>query len=387
VNSGEYKVMGLAPYGEPRFKEFILRELIDLKEDGSFRLNIRYFDYLTGLRMTNRHFDKLFGGPPRSRESELTQRHMDIAASVQAVLEEAVIRLARTAQKLTGEKKLCLAGGVALNAVANGKLLRQNVFSELWVQPAAGDSGGAIGAALSAYHQKFEKPRLALFGDGMQGALLGPSESSESARDALLSLGARFKTLTEDEILERTADSLARGLVVGWHSGRMEFGPRALGGRSILADPRNPQMRELLNQKIKLRESFRPFAPAVPVESVDNYFGIDRPSSYMLFVTPVNPGQELPAVTHVDNSARIQTVDPKLNPRFHSLLKAFGRKTGLEVLVNTSFNVRGEPLVNTATDSYRCFMHSGLDVLVIENHWLEKKDQPEGDWQREISLD
>lgn len=387
VNSGEYKVMGLAPYGVPRFKDLILRELIDLKDDGSFRLNMKYFDYATGLRMTNTRFESLLGGPARAPESELMQRDMDIAASVQAVLEDAVVRLARTVQRITGERALCLAGGVALNCVANGRLLREKIFKDIWVQPAAGDSGGAIGAALAAYHQKFERPRILGAADRMRGALLGPAETSTSSRDALEKLGARFETLSEEQILERTASALAQGRVVGWHSGRMEFGPRALGSRSILADPRVKDMREVLNQKIKLREGFRPFAPAVPLETAERYFVLDRASPYMLLVTSVREGQGLPAVTHVDQSARVQTVDPAVNPRFHALLKEFGRKTGTEVLVNTSFNVRGEPLVNTAADSYRCFMHSGLDILVVENHWLEKSAQPAGDWQREIAPD
>jgi len=386
VNSGEYKLMGLAPYGRPIYREKILAELIDLREDGSFRLNMSYFNFATGLTMTNSKFHGLFGALPRVPETPIRQLDMDLAASVQSVIELAVLRLARTARQCTGERFLCLAGGVALNCVANGKLLREGIFDDIWIQPAAGDSGGAIGCALAVAHQKFGDPRSNEV-DPMANGYLGPAVDENDARQILHSLGAVFETLDDGELFSRAADRIAEGDVVGWFQGQMEFGPRALGNRSILADPRRPEMRENLNEKIKMREAFRPFAPAVPVESTLDYFNLDRPSPYMLLVAPVKDGVSLPAVTHVDSSARVQTVAASSNPRFHALLKAFGQRTGVEVLVNTSFNVRGEPIVRSCEDAYRCFMHSGIDLLVVGNMVLEKSRQPAGQWKREIELD
>ena len=398
VNSGEYKVMGLAPYGEPKYKDKILEHIVDLKEDGSFRLDQKYFDYCTGLRMTNEKFGELFGGKARTPEEMLTQHHMDLAASVQAVTEEIVIRLARSVRKETGAKNICLAGGVALNCVANGKLLRENLFDGIWVQPAAGDAGGAVGAAYAAYHGYLGQGRK-LNGhlDGMAGSYLGPEFGDDEIEQRLAAVGARYTRLTRDQLIEQTAQALADEKAVGWMQGRMEFGPRSLGARSILGDARSPSMQKTLNLKVKYRESFRPFAPAVLREDVDKYFDIKTDSPYMLMVAPVNedrrramsedeealfgidklnvPRSDIPAVTHVDYSARIQTVHKETNPAFHDLLTSFKAKTGYSVVVNTSFNVRGEPIVCTPEDAFRCFMGSEIEVLVVGNCFLRKEDQ------------
>jgi carbamoyltransferase len=399
VNSGEYKVMGLAPYGESKYADLILDRIMDLKEDGTFRLDQSYFDYCAGLTMTSGRFHDLFGGPPRLPEQPLTQRDMDLAASVQAVTEEVVLRLTRDLARESGSRNLCLAGGVALNCVANGKVLRDGRFDRIWIQPAAGDAGGAIGCALLAYHQHAEKPRTAPpLPDGMLGSYLGPSISSEEAADALRSLGAVFDVAeSEDALLERVAAALANGQAVGWFQGRMEFGPRALGARSILADPRSATMQKMLNLKVKFRESFRPFAPAVLREHVADWFELDCDSPYMMLVanlreerrieeTPEQresfglerlnvPRSEVPAITHVDYSARIQTVDARTNPRFHALLSRFHAHTGCPMLVNTSFNVRGEPVVCTPADAFRCFMGTEIDMLVVEDCVLLKERQ------------
>ncbi len=396
VNSGEYKVMGLAPYGEPKFAQLILDHLIDLKPDGTFRLDQSYFDYCTGLTMTNRRFNALFGGPPRKADEPLTQRHMDLAASVQAVTEEAVLRLARGIRAETGLRNLCLAGGVALNCVANGKILREGVFDEIWVQPAAGDAGGALGAALATYHLHAKQPRAARTGrDDMKGALLGNAFDDAEIETQLAAAGARFEKLTETQVIEQTATALATNAAVGWFQGRMEFGPRALGARSILGNPADPEMQRTLNLKVKFRESFRPFAPAVLREDVAEWFELDCDSPYMLLVAGVRadkrravndagkfgldklnmPRSSIPAVTHVDYSARVQTVTADVNPRFHALLARFKALTGVPVLVNTSFNVRGEPIVGTPADAFRCFMATELDLLVVGNFILRKSDQ------------
>jgi len=398
VNSGEYKVMGLAPYGEPKFKDLILDKIVDLKEDGTFRLDQQYFDYCTGLRMTNEKFGELFGGPARKPEEMLGQHHMDLAASVQAVTEEIVIRLARSVKKETGAKNICLAGGVALNCVANGKLLRENLFDGIWVQPAAGDAGGAVGAAYAAYHGYLGQSRQ-LNGhlDGMAGSYLGPEYSDDEIARRLTAAGAKFTVLTREQTIEQTAQALADGRAVGWMQGRMEFGPRSLGARSILGDARSPSMQKTLNLKVKYRESFRPFAPAVLREDVGEYFDIKTDSPYMLMVAPVVenrrramsqaeealfgidklnvPRSDIPAVTHVDYSARVQTVHKETNPAFHDLLESFKAKTGCSVLVNTSFNVRGEPIVCTPEDAFRCFMGSEIEVLVVGNCFLRKENQ------------
>jgi carbamoyltransferase len=398
VNSGEYKVMGLAPYGEPTYVDLIFDHLVDLKADGSFWLDQSYFNYATGLTMTSRKFDELFGGPPRDPEKLLTQRHMDLAASVQVVTEEIMLRITRDLAKTYGISNLCLAGGVALNCVANGKLLRDGRFKGIWIQPAAGDAGGSIGAALAAYHQHLGRPRQ-LNGalDGMQGSYLGPAFSQAEIEKRLAGVGAKFTAVGESELLENTCDALEAGHAVGWFQGRMEFGPRALGARSILGDPRNPEMQKTLNLKIKYRESFRPFAPSVLREDVADYFELDTGSPYMLLVAdvkrnrrqPMNPDQEklfgidklnilrsdIPAVTHVDYSARIQTVHAETNPRYHALLSTFKRRTGCSVLVNTSFNVRGEPIVCTPEDAFRCFMGTEMETLVMGNCILRKADQ------------
>jgi carbamoyltransferase len=404
VNSGEYKVMGLAPYGEPTFKQTILDHVIDLKEDGSFRLNMEYFDYCTGLRMTNEKFDDLFGGPPREAEALLTQREMDLAASVQAVIEEAVLRLARSLAEESSSKNLCLAGGVALNCVANGHLLRDGAFENIWVQPAAGDAGGALGAALAAYHLYQGQPRKTVTAedspdsrDSMAGSYLGPQFSPADIEKRLKDAGAHFVSLSDAEIIEKTADALAAEKAVGWFQGRMEFGPRALGGRSILGDPRSPAMQKTLNLKVKYRESFRPFAPSVLREDVADWFELDTDSPYMLLVADVKkdrqktmsakekslfgidklnvPRSDIPAVTHVDYSARVQTVHVDTNPRYHALITAFKHRTGCPVVVNTSFNVRGEPIVCTPEDAFRCFMGSEIDVMAVGNCYLEKQKQ------------
>ncbi|HEX8831604.1 MAG TPA: carbamoyltransferase [Longimicrobium sp.] len=398
VNSGEYKVMGLAPYGEPRYAATILERLMDIKEDGSFRLDQRYFDYCTGLTMTNARFGELFGGPPRRPDEPLTRRHMDLAASVQAVTEEVVLRLTRSIAAETGAKNLCLAGGVALNCVANGRVLRDGRFERIWIQPAAGDAGGALGAALAAYHGFAGHAREAPAGlDGMRGSFLGPSFEQREVERRLGAAGARFTVLDDAELLARTAAALAEGKAVGWFQGRMEFGPRALGARSILADPRSPEMQRRLNLKVKFRESFRPFAPSVLREEVARWFDLDEDSPYMLLVAdvaesrrlPPAPGHEalhgierlnaarseIPAVTHVDHSARIQTVHRETNPRYHALLVEWQALTGCPVLVNTSFNVRGEPIVCTPEDAFRCFMGTDIDVLVAENCFLLREEQ------------
>jgi carbamoyltransferase len=405
VNSGEYKVMGLAPYGEPRYAGAMLEHLVDLREDGSFRLNLEYFNYAVGLTMTNERFHTLFGGPPRRPGEPLTARHMDLAASVQAVLEEAVLRMTRWLGRETGAPNLCLAGGVALNCVANGKVLRDGVFRDLWIQPAAGDAGGALGAALAAHYLFEGNPRAAWAGDAMRGALLGPEFSQADVEDRLRRAGARFEAMNEAELLNACVDALEREQALGWFQGRMEFGPRALGARSILADPRSARMQSTLNLKVKRRESFRPFAPSVLRERVSDYFELDRASPYMLLVADVAqhrrmamsaeqkalfgieklnvPRSDIPAVTHVDYSARVQTVDAATNPRYHALLKAWETRTGCAVLVNTSFNVRGEPIVCTPEDAYRCFMGTGLDALAVGNCFLRKAEQreaPRGDY-------
>ena len=405
VNSGEYKVMGLAPYGSPTYADLILENIVDLKEDGSFWLDQSYFNYATGLTMTSRKFHDLFGGPPRDPETPLTQRHMDLAASVQKVTEEIMLRITRNLATTYQIENLCLAGGVALNCVANGKVLRDGSFKRIWIQPAAGDAGGAVGAALAAYHQHLGRARRtngAL--DGMQGSYLGPEFSQAEIEKRLAAAGAKFTVIDEPELFERTCDALEAGHAVGWFQGRMEFGPRALGARSILGDPRNPEMQKTLNLKVKYRESFRPFAPSVLREDVADYFELDADSPYMLLVAdvkrnrrrPMTAEQErlfgidklnvarsdIPAVTHVDYSARIQTVHAETNPRYHALLSAFKRRTGCAVLVNTSFNVRGEPIVCTPEDAFRCFMGTEMETLVIGNCVLRKADQ-ERDFTRD----
>ena len=398
VNSGEYKVMGLAPYGEPKFAQLILDNIIDLKPDGTFWLDQSYFDYCTGLRMTNDKFDRLFGAPARQPDELLIQRHMDLAASIQAVTEEVVLRLTRSLASETGAENLCLAGGVALNCVANGKVLRDGKFTRIWIQPAAGDAGGALGAALAAYHiYKGERREVDNRLDGMNGAYLGPAFDDDDSAGRLAAAGARFARLDDGALIARTADDLADGKALGWFQGRMEFGPRALGNRSIIADGRSRDMQSALNLKVKYRESFRPFAPAVLRSDVAEWFDLDDDSPYMLLVADVVkrrqrsmtaaeqalfgieklnvPRSEIPAVTHVDYSARIQTVHAETNPRFHALLSAFKAKTGCPVLVNTSFNVRGEPIVHTPEDAFRCFMGTELDALAVGNLYLVKGDQ------------
>lgn len=398
VNSGEYKVMGLAPYGKPIYARLILEHLIDVKEDGSFRLNLDYFDFCTGLRMTNEKFHSLFGGPPRSPDSHLTQRDMDLAASIQAVTEEVVLRLGRSVARETGERNLCLAGGVALNCVANGKLLREGLFDRIWVQPAAGDAGGALGAALLAVHQFKGAPRTVHAGtDAMKGSYLGPGYGQGDIEHRLAGAGARFISLSDDDLIRRTALALAEGKAVGWFQGRMEFGPRALGARSILGNPRDPGMQKSLNLRVKFRESFRPFAPSVLREDLSDWFDLDDDSPYMLLIAEVKerhrrvmtadeqdlfgieklnvPRSSIPAVTHVDYSARIQTVHADTNPQFHALLSRFKELTGCPILVNTSFNIRGEPIVCTPEDAFRCFMGCGIEVLVCGNCFLEKSGQ------------
>jgi carbamoyltransferase len=396
VNSGEYKVMGLAPYGRPKYRDLILEKLVDVKEDGSFRLNQKYFNYCTGLTMTNRAFDRLLGMKSRRPESPVTQVHMDLAASVQAVTEEIIIKLVTAAVEKYKVKNLCLAGGVALNCVANGKLVKRGIIDNLWVQPAAGDAGGALGAALAAYHQKLGSERNVNGSDAMKGAYLGPEFSNEEIEKRLTAMGATLTVLDDGEVLEKASAVLQNEQVVGWFQGRMEYGPRALGSRSILGDPRSPRMQKTLNLKIKYRESFRPFAPAVLAEDVGEWFDIDRSSPYMLLVADVLEKHRLapegadeafgidklnqlrssiPAVTHVDYSARVQTVHQETNPRFHALLSRFKQETGCPVLVNTSFNVRGEPIVCTPEDAFRCFMNTEMDVLMAGNCYMEKTAQ------------
>lgn len=398
VNSGEYKVMGLAPYGEPRYTDLILEHLMDVKPDGSFRLDLDYFDYCTGLRMTNEKFHALFGGPPRKPDELLTQRHMDLAASVQTALERVVLTLTRSIADETGLRNLCLAGGVALNCVANGKILRDGRFRSLWIQPAAGDAGGAIGSALAAYHLQLGHGRVLASGlDGMQGGYLGPGYSQDEIEQQLRGIGARFEVLHDDDLLDACVATLTQSRALGWFQGRMEFGPRALGGRSILGDPRSPTMQRDLNLKVKYRESFRPFAPSVLREDVSDWFEFEGDSPYMLLVAEVArsrrramteaekalfgieklnvPRSEIPAATHVDYSARIQTVHESTNPRYHALLTRFKARTGCPVLLNTSFNVRGEPIVCTPQDAFRCFMGSEMEALAIGNCFLQKDGQ------------
>ncbi|MEW6753702.1 MAG: carbamoyltransferase [Candidatus Latescibacterota bacterium] len=414
VNSGEYKLMGLAPYGQPRYVQRILDRLIDLKADGSFRLDTRYFDYLSGLRMTNERFARLFDGPPRAPESALTQREMDLARSCQAVTEEIMLRMARTVHRETGLPHLCLAGGVALNCVGNGRILREGPFRRVWIQPAAGDAGGAVGVALSLWHRYLGNPRQA---DGerdrMQAALLGPAFSERQIAAVLESQGATARRLSDDELPVAVAELLAHGKVVGWFQGRMEFGPRALGARSILGDPRSPRTQSVMNLKIKFRESFRPFAPSVLAEECRSFFQLECDSPYMLLVAPVRgarqiamtveqeqlfgidklhvPRSDIPAVTHVDYSARVQTVRREDNPLYWDTIRAFGNLTGYPLVVNTSFNVRGEPIVCTPEDAYRCFMRTEMDQLVLGPYLLDKAAQPPrqeaADWRQEFALD
>jgi carbamoyltransferase len=413
VNSGEYKLMGLAPYGEPEYVDLIMDHLLDLKEDGTFRLDMSYFNYAAGLTMTNRKFDALFGSPPRSPESEISQRDMDLARSIQVVTEEIVLRICNTVHKELKTDYLCMAGGVALNCVANGRILREGPFKDIWIQPAAGDAGGAVGSALSVWYQYLGNKRLVNPEDNMQGSYLGPRFSNDDIIHYLDSIGANYQ-LCEDEVLMlRLANFLAEEKIVGWFQGRMEFGPRSLGGRSIIADPRSHKIQKTMNLKIKYRESFRPFAPAVKAENVADWFDLDRKSPYMLLVAPVKQDKRLevrdehkqlfgieklnversriPAVTHVDYTARVQTVHVETNTRFYKLIDVFAQQTGCPVLVNTSFNVRGEPIVCSPEDAYRCFMRSEMDYLVLENVLLAKHEQPEwneqDDWREEFELD
>jgi carbamoyltransferase len=397
VNSGEYKLMGLSPYGEPKYVQQIFEHLVDVKPDGTFRLNISFFEYCTGLRMTNGKFDALFGGPARRPDEPLTQRHMDVAASIQVVLDEIVLRLTRSLALETGLENLCLAGGVALNCVSNGKIARDGRFKRIWVQPASGDAGGALGAALAAYHVYQRKPRHVNGGDTMRGAYLGPSFDQTEIEERLRGAGARFCVLGDDALLEACVNALTSGQAVGWFQGRMEFGPRALGARSILGDARSSSMQSVLNLKVKYRESFRPFAPSVLREDVAEWFELDGESPYMLLVAGVAsakrwatrpeqqqlfgidklkvPRSEIPAVTHVDYSARIQTVHQETNPRYHALISRFKERTGCPVIVNTSFNVRGEPIVCTPEDAFRCFMGTEIEALAIGNCFLRKEEQ------------
>ncbi|MEM7480668.1 MAG: carbamoyltransferase [Acidobacteriota bacterium] len=414
VNSGEYKLMGLAPYGEGRYADLIKEHLIDLRDDGSFRLNMEYFGYLSGLRMTNAKFAELFGGPPREPETPITKREMDLAKSIQEVTEEAVLRLARHAREATGQRNLCMAGGVALNCVANGILLREGIFDEVWIQPASGDAGGALGAALAVWHNALGNPRTTLPGkDSMRGAQLGPSFADDEIREFLDHHGYAYQELSADERPRRIAQIIAEENVVGLCQGRMEFGPRALGNRSIIGDPRSQSMQSVMNLKIKYRESFRPFAPTVLEERVSQYFDLDRASPYMLLVAGVEenlrtaprgdeqdldirewvnrPRSEIPAITHVDYSARVQSVSADTNPEYHAIIREFEALTGCGVIVNTSFNVRGEPIVCTPEDAYRCFMRTEMDYLVLGSFLLDKKDQAaveaREDWQDEYPLD
>ena len=414
VNSGEYKVMGLAPYGEPKYVKTILDNVLDVKPDGTFRLNMDYFDYCTGLRMTNKKFDAVFGGPPRQPESALSQREMDLARSVQEVTEMVMLRLANSLHRETGIPNLCLSGGVALNCVGNGRVLREGPFQGLWIQPAAGDAGSALGAALNVHYHYLNQPRTCpRKGDMMRGSYLGPCFSNEEIEGSLNQLDARYERVEDPALFRRVAEYLAEGKVIGWMQGPMEFGPRALGGRSILGDPRSEKMQSVMNLKIKYRESFRPFAPSVLRERVSDFFEMDTDSPYMLLVAPVVekrrravapdqqklwgidllnvPKSDIPAVTHVDYSARVQTVSPDTNPRYYQLLQAFEEQTGCGVLINTSFNVRGEPIVCTPEDAYRCFMRTEMDVLVLENCLVLKEQQKpvpkdEG-WMKEFELD
>jgi carbamoyltransferase len=413
VNSGEYKLMGLAPYGQPIHAQTIRDHLIDIKPDGTFRLDLSYFKFHRGFRMTSSRFDRLFGQPARQPESQLTQFHMDLAASIQVVTEDVVLRLARTLRQETGLSNLCLAGGVALNCVANGKLQRDGIFEQIWIQPASGDAGSALGAALVAWHQHFEQPRTPNPNDDMRGTYLGPQFSNAAVQAFLHQVQAPFHSLDDGPLFDRLAELLEQGKVVGWFNGPMEFGPRALGARSILGDPRKTEMQSVMNLKIKYRESFRPFAPAVLEEEASQQFELNAKSPYMLLVAPVRqelrlpqseeephlfgieklkvPRSSLPAITHVDYSARVQTVSPQTNPRFYGLIQAFRRRTGCPTLVNTSFNVRGEPIVCTPADAFRCFMRTEMDVLVLENQLLLKEEQPvtakDPSWMETFELD
>ena len=411
VNSGEYKVMGLAPYGKPVYKDLILSELIDLKEDGSFKLNMKYFNYCAGLTMTNKRFHALFGGPPRKPESKLTQRDMDLACSVQEVSEEIVMKMAHHIHRTTGQKNLCLAGGVALNCVSNGNLLRNGPFENIWIQPAAGDAGGALGAALFAWHQYAGKPRKAIPTDSQQGSYLGPGFSDEKIQSYLDENHIPFQRLDEEQLIQKVAELVRDEKVIGLFQGRMEFGPRALGNRSIIGDARSPKMQEIMNLKIKFRESFRPFAPSILKEKTSEFFDLDTESPYMLLVAPVRENirksqntegrfgldllhqirSDVPAITHVDYSARVQTVDGISNPLYYKLLCSFEALTGCPIIINTSFNVRGEPIVCTPEDAYRCFMRTNMDFLAIGSFLLEKKEQKpldkDVDWLKEFELD
>lgn len=415
VNSGEYKVMGLAPYGEPKYIKQILDNLIDLKEDGSFRLNMEYFNYCQGLTMTSEKFHQLFGAKPRTPETKLGQREMDLARSVQEVTEIAMLKMARHIRKATGQKNLCLAGGVALNCVANGKILREKIFDRIWIQPAAGDAGGALGAALFAYHQVLENARSVtnIKHDLQSGSYLGPAFNSSEIETYLKENNIPYHKYQNGQSIEQAAKAMADGKVIGWFNGRMEFGPRALGGRSIIGDPRKQDMQTTMNLKIKFRESFRPFAPSCLREVVSDYFELDSESPYMLLVAPVKeerrikmnedqenlfgidklnvPRSDLPSITHVDYSARVQTVEKDVNPRYYKLIEKFKELTGCGVVINTSFNVRGEPIVCSPEDAYRCFMRTNMDVLVLEDIILLKEDQPklenDSDWQTEFELD
>ncbi len=413
VNSGEYKLMGLAPYGEPKFVKTIKENLIDIKKDGSFNLSQEYFDYTTGLKMTNSKFNDLFGQKPRdSEKEEITQFHMDIAASIQKVTEEVMIALVQSLKDEYKINNLCLAGGVALNCVANGKILEKKIFDKIWIQPAAGDAGGSLGAALAMWHLELKHSRQEFGKDLMKGSYLGPSYSQKEIENELTKINAKFTTLTEEEIIEQTSECLSNGEIIGWFQGRMEFGPRALGARSILGDPRSPNMQKNLNLKIKYRESFRPFAPSILIEDINNWFKINEESPYMLLVAEVLENKkiktsklendlfgieklnikrsEVPAVTHVDYSARIQTVHYETNPKYYSLIKKFKQKTDCPILINTSFNVRGEPIVNSPSDAFKCFMGTEIDKLVIGNCLLNKKNQVislKDDYKNKFSLD
>ena len=413
VNSGEYKVMGLAPYGDPKYAELIREKLITVAEDGSFQLDMSYFDYATGLTMTNKKFDKLFGGPPRTSESDLTQREMDLAASIQKVTEDVVVQIAKGIAKETGEKNLCLAGGVALNCVANGILLREKIFDNIWIQPAAGDAGGALGAALSTWHLHYKSERkLSTHRDSMKGSFLGPEFSDSEIEAELNACEAVYKKLSDEDLIETVATLLSEEKALGWMQGRMEFGPRALGGRSIIADPRSALMQKQLNLKVKYRESFRPFAPSVLIEEVSEWFEHSTDSPYMLLVADVQkdkrlamtsqedalfgidklnvPRSSVPAITHVDYSARVQTVHADTNPKYHAVISRFNEKTGCPLVVNTSFNVRGEPIICSPTDAFKCFMGTGLDGLAVGNYILFKDEQDENlkeDYTKRYELD
>jgi len=413
VNSGEYKLMGLAPYGRPIYTQTILDHLIDLKPDGTFRLDLSFFDFASGLKMTNDRFHRLFGGPPREPESKLTQKEMDLGRSIQEITEEILLRLARTLHAETGLPNLCLAGGVALNCVANGRILREGPFKHIWIQPAAGDAGGAVGSAMIAWHQHFDKPRQSPSRDAMNGCYLGPAYTSDNIESLLRQKGVPYHRVADEALFSLVSEALASEKVIGWFQGRMEFGPRALGARSILGDARSARMQSVMNQKIKFRESFRPFAPSVLRERLPDYFEMDTDSPYMLLVAQVQksrrvevseeqtalwgidllnvPKSDIPAVTHVDHSARIQTVHADTNPRYHRLIREFEKRTGCGVIVNTSFNVRGEPIVCSPEDALRCFMRTQIDTLVLENIIIEKSELPamsaDTSWMKEFTLD